>query len=129
MTALAHERPRNDAGLEDPALVVDIAEKEIERGDALDEASLDGRPFGGRHQPRQQVERKDALHAFGLAVDREGDALREKGDVGGALAFPPELYRQPAQALVDAGVVRAMAAALIEHLVVRLPERVAREYR
>jgi hypothetical protein len=52
-----------------------------------------------------------------------------KGHVGGVLAFPPQLYREPAEALVNPGVMRAMVASSVEHLVVRLPERVAREHR
>jgi hypothetical protein len=109
--------------------VIDVTEKEVERGDALDETSLDGRPFGRRHQPWQEIERKDALHTFGLTVDGKGDSLRGKGDVSGALAFPPLLYRQTAETLVDAVVLRTTAAGPIEHLVVRLPERVASEHR
>ncbi len=61
----------------------------IEGGDALDETALDSGPFGSRHQPRQQVEREDALHAIGLTVDREGDALGDEGEIGGVLSFPP----------------------------------------
>ena len=109
MSALAHELARHDAGVEDPSLVIHVVKKMIERRDALNETALHRRPFGSRDQPRQQIERKDALDTFGLAVDREGDALGDEREVGGALAFAPLLERQPAQTMMDAGVMRTMA--------------------
>ena len=71
---------RDDPVLQDPLLVVDVVEEEIQRGDALDEAGLEFFPFGGGDDAGQEVEREDALRALGIAVNVEGDALpQEKG--------------------------------------------------
>jgi hypothetical protein len=55
---------RNDAVLEDAALVVDVLEEEVEGGDALGEAALDGGPLGGGDDARDRVVGEDALGAL-----------------------------------------------------------------
>jgi hypothetical protein len=76
----------DDAVGEDFGVGVDVAQEEIERGDALGEAALDAVPLLGGDEAGQQVVGEDALGAFVAAVDGEGDALGEEGEVGGLLA-------------------------------------------
>ena len=77
---------RDHAVGQDAAFVVDVVQKQIERGDALRQAALDVAPFRAGDDARQQVVGKDALGAFFAAVDGEGDALIQKREVGGLLA-------------------------------------------
>ena len=74
-------------------------------------------PLGAGDDARQQVVGKDALGAFVVAVDREGDALVQEGAVGGLLAVPPLGRRQLEQAVEQEaiGVPRRVAGG--EHLV------------
>ena len=58
--------------------MVDVFEKKIQGGNALGEAALDFAPFLVGNDARQQVVGKNALGAFVVAVDREGDALVQK---------------------------------------------------
>jgi len=67
--------------------MVDIFEKKIQGGDALGQAALDLAPFGVRNDAGQKVVGEDALGAFGIAVDGEGDALMQEREVGGLLAL------------------------------------------
>ena len=80
--AAVDELARNDAVVEDFGVGVNVAQEEIERGDALREAALDAIPLLRSNQARQQVVREDALRAFFAAVDGEGDALGEKREIG-----------------------------------------------
>ena len=59
--------------------LVDVQQEQVERGDALDQAVLDDLPLGGGDDARHEVEREDALEAFLLAGDGEGDALADQG--------------------------------------------------
>ena len=78
MAATVDEFARDDAIGEDAAAMVDIFEEEVERGDALGEAAFDFAPFVVRDDARQEIVGEDALGAFFVAVDGEGDALMEK---------------------------------------------------
>ena len=69
---------RHDPGLEDLLAVVDVGEEEVERAQPLHEAALDHLPLVGRDDPRDEVEREDAVGARVVAVDREADALGEE---------------------------------------------------
>ena len=60
---------RHDAIGEDPPLVIDVAQKEVDRREALRQAALDRRPLAGRDDARQQILGKDALRSRFIAVD------------------------------------------------------------
>ena len=62
--------------------MVDVGEEEVERAQPLHEAALDHLPLVRRHDPRDEVEREDAVGARVVAVDREADALVEEERVG-----------------------------------------------
>ena len=81
----------NDAVAENILRVIDVVQEQIERGDSLDEAALDEVPFLRGNDARHEVERENALRSLVVVVDREGDALGEKGG-GGERAFALELF-------------------------------------
>ena len=80
--AAVHQLARHDALGEDASLVVDVLEKEVDRDQPLRQAALQRVPLARRDDARQQIEREDPLGALLVAVDREGDALRQEGAVG-----------------------------------------------
>ncbi len=65
---------RNDTGLEDLLLVVDVGDKRIQRADTLLDASLQLRPFVRGKDPRHDIERDQPLGTRVLPIDGEGDA-------------------------------------------------------
>ena len=83
----------------------------------------------GGDEARQQVVGKDALGALVAAVDGEGDALGEEGEVGGLLAALQFVRRQAGQGFGQGAVVRAQLAAGLAHLVEGLVERIVSEER
>src|ERR1700719_4198575 len=81
LPATVNHFARDDSVGEDVALVVHIAQKEIERGDALGEAALDKGPLVVSNDARQQVVMENSLGAFVVAIDGEGYPLIEKRHV------------------------------------------------
>jgi hypothetical protein len=73
------EVARDDAFVQDPPVVVDVLEEEIERRDALAKALLKLVPLGAQDDAGQKVRRNDLFRRFLVAVDGEGDALVQKG--------------------------------------------------
>ncbi len=129
MRTAEHEVARDDAFAQDATLVVDVAQEHVQRGDALAQAALDGVPVGPRNDPRHEVERKDALGALLVAVDREGDALVQERAIGHLLPSLEFVDRQHAELLEEGVVVGPGRAGRCEHLVVRASERVLVEWR
>ena len=118
---------RHDAFLQDPPVVIDVLEEQVERRQALDETALDRFPLARRDDARQQVVGKDPLCALIVSVDREGHALMEERAVG-ILLPPPQLgWRELEQALVQRVVGRARHAGSLEHFVITLIEQVVSE--
>ena len=92
--------------LQDALRSVDVLQEQIQRDDALREPALDAVPLGARNDARNQVEGEQALGAAAVAVDGEGDALQQKGEIG-ELAALLELRRGHArQFLENLGVMR-----------------------
>ncbi len=115
--ATVDELARNDAVVEDFGVGVDVAQEEVERGDALREAALDAVPLLRGDQARQQIVREDALGAFFAAVDGEGDALGEEGEIGRLLAALQLAGGQGGKGLGQGAIVRPQLAAGLAHLV------------
>ena len=65
----------NDAVAQNVLRVIDVVQKQIERGDSLHETALDQFPFVGRDDARNQIERKNPFRSLIVVVDGEGDAL------------------------------------------------------
>src|SRR6186997_909644 len=58
----------NDAVLQDPLLVVEVLQEEVQSGDSLDQPALDVLPLTGRYDARDRVEREDALGSLIVIV-------------------------------------------------------------
>ena len=69
-----HQFARDNAVLEDLALVVNVVKEHVQRADALDHAGLDLLPFRRCEYARDQVEGQDAVDRGRVRIDREGDA-------------------------------------------------------
>jgi hypothetical protein len=78
MPAAIDEFARDDMVSEDFCVGVDVAQEEIERGDALRKAAFDAVPLLTRDEAWQQIVGEDALGALVAAVDGEGDAWVRK---------------------------------------------------
>ncbi len=100
VTAAIDQFARHDAIVEDLAFVIDIFQEEVEGGDALGQAVLDLRPFARGNDAREQIVGEDALGAFLVAVDGEGDAFMEEGKISGLLTFAQLFRRQAEQGLM-----------------------------
>ncbi len=64
--------------------------KRLRARDALHQAAFEVIPFTGRDDAGNEVEGENPFHALGIAIDVEGDALAEKGQIDG-MAFVVEL--------------------------------------
>ena len=97
---------RDDPVLDDPLLVVEIVEEEVQRRDALHQTTFHLFPFLLRNDPGNQVERKDPLGTLGISIDVEGDTLPQEGEVH-RFPFPIKLLgRHPGQTLLNPPVMR-----------------------
>ena len=76
----------NDAFGEDAAFVINVAEEKIQGGEALRQAALDLCPLVSGDDAWDQIVGEDSLGAFFAAVNGEGDAFLQEGEVGGLLA-------------------------------------------
>ena len=124
VAAAVEQVARHHAFGEDPALVVDVLEEQVDRRQALREAADERAPLGGGDDPGQQVERKDPLGALLVAVDGEGDALGQEGLV--RLDLPQrQLPRRGGAELIEEGPVLGPGGGGVEHLVVADPAVVA----
>jgi hypothetical protein len=62
--------------------VVDVVDELVERADPLGEPAFDRRPFGARDDPRDEVERKRAVHHLAVGAGQiEGDPLAHEDRV------------------------------------------------
>ena len=64
----------DDAGAQDVAAVVDVAQEHVERADPLLQAFFEDGPFLAGHDPGDHVERDQPFLGFGVAIDGKGDA-------------------------------------------------------
>ena len=70
--------------------MIHVVDEEVQRADPLLEALFDPVPFGRRHDPRYEIEGKDALSAGDVAVDVERNSHMQE-DALGRLLPPQEL--------------------------------------
>ena len=125
MLRTVDEMAWDDAFLQDAAILVDVLEEHVQRGEPLNQPALDRLPFVRRDDARQQIVGKDALGALVVAVDREGHALMQERAVGILLAVAQIRRRQLEQAAMQRLVRLARLARSIEHLVVAVVECVS----
>jgi hypothetical protein len=107
--------------------VIDVVQEEIERRDALRQAALNRIPFTASNDARQQIVREDFFRAFFASVDREGDALIKKRQVGSLLAAAQFFGGQIEQALIERKLAGARRPFAVEHLVISGVEMIVRK--
>ncbi len=108
---------RDQAGLDDLVIVVDVPEELVQRADALAQAGLQQAPFLGRHDARHGVEGDQALGAGLVAVDGKGDAHLVEEQIGLGPLLGQGLGRLGLQPVGKGLVVRAYRPAGQQHLV------------
>ena len=119
MLATVDELAGNDFVGENSAFVIDIAQKQIQRGQPLSQALLDSRPFCGGDNPGQQIVGKNSLRPLFATVHRKGDTLVQKRQVGRLLTAAQFLRSEFQQGLLQRAVVSPGHARRHEHLIVR----------
>src|SRR6266404_1642508 len=108
---------RDDVLFEDALLVVNIVEKQVQGGDALDQAGFDAFPLAARDDARHQVKRKDSFGALRVAINIERDALAQEGEIHRA-AFLLELLRADhAEPAVEGAIMFANTVGVANHLI------------
>src|SRR6266446_7940128 len=105
-------------GLQDALLVIDIAQEEVERVNALLQSLLEQPPFRRVNDARDDVEGNQTFGAGIFPVNREGDADAMEGALG-FLAFLGDLFgRRPVQPVGKSLVMGADRAVAGKHLIV-----------
>ena len=97
---------RHDLGAKDVAAVIDVTQEHVQRLDALLQALLQQRPFLAGDDPRDHVERDQALGGFGIAIDGKGNADAAEQQLGLLAAIFERLGRrllEPARQLLIGG--------------------------
>jgi hypothetical protein len=107
----------NDTRLDDGLVVIDVVDEPIQREDALLETAFDRVPLRGRHDPRHEVEREDALGTRAVTVDVERDAHLHQRAFGRTLTTEQLAVGQRVDELDQRARERSGHAARFEHLV------------
>lgn len=108
----------DDFVLQDLLLVVEIVEEKIQCGDSLDQAGFELGPFLARDDPRNEIERENALGALGVVVDGKRHASAQKREIDGGPAVVEIGLGQRGKTLGEAAIVGANGfAAGLEHFV------------
>jgi hypothetical protein len=106
---------RDNAVLEDMLAVIKIGEQQIDRGDALLDATLDPVPFRRGQDPRDCIKRQNAVDRLAIGIDGEGDPEIVKRLLGKTCAAFELGDRHAGEALSD---VRRRRTA--EHLAIEI---------
>ena len=85
---------RNQPGLEDRLIVIDVGEEAVDRSHALGEALFEIAPLVGRDDARDHVGRDQPPGAAFVAVHGEGDADAAEQQVGLGAALGERLLRR-----------------------------------
>ena len=120
---LEHQALRHDAGLENFAAAVDVAQISVDRLDALLKPAAQRVPFLRRQDARDDVERDQPLLGVGLAIDREGDADAAEQQLGFLAAVFEHIGPDVAEPARQFGIGRANLAVGPLHLVERQAHR------
>ena len=118
LRALVHHVFRDYAVGDDPRVAVNVIQEAVECEDPLREAGLELTPLAGGQDPRQAVDRDDALVRLVVTVDGEGDPLVQERPGDALLDIEQFLGRDLRKRLLQEPAVRARRAAPLEHLVV-----------
>ena len=112
------EGPGHDAIFQDALRAIDIAQEQVQRGDALHEPALDVVPITGRKDPWHHVEGEDLLGASLVAVHVERDAQIQKHLLGAALlrrqVFGASLFEPTGQERAALAGLSGLGEGLVE---------------
>ena len=117
----------DDAVFDDGLVVVDVMNEQVQRADPLLEAALDHVPFGGGHDPRDEIEGKDPLGAGAVAVHVEGDPHVQERALGRLLPAQELAVGHRLEQLDERPGRGSRLGARLEHLVKESIRLVVRE--
>src|SRR6266568_2701945 len=107
---------------QDFLVMINVVNEQVQRVDALLETLLDPAPFGGRNNPRQNIEREDFFHSRLLPIHVEGDAHLQQRSFGCPLAIKDFVFRQGLQGVEQAARRCAWPCRRSEHFVEELAD-------
>ena len=122
--AAINDLARHDTVGENAAFVVDVAQKHVQRGNALGQAGFHLFPLGMGDDAWQQVVGKDLFGAFLAPVDCEGDALVEEAEVGGLFAALQVAFGQGCEMIQQRFIVLVQRLGPGEHLIVGVVQQI-----
>ena len=114
MRSAANDFARNNAVAHDLLVVIDIMQKEIQRGDPLAETALYVFPFDAGNDARDQIEWKDSFGPFLIVIDCKGHSLREECVVRQVAFFLEVLTGHPGITGEQLVIMRTDAAARLD---------------
>ncbi|MCY1531590.1 hypothetical protein D9M68_668200 [compost metagenome] len=109
----------DDPGLDDPLVMVEVGEEQVQRLDALDAALLHHPPFAHGNGTGNGVERDQALGALLVAIEGEGDTGTVEQQVGITPSLGQQLRWRVRQPACEFPVVRTAFATRVVHLVIK----------
>ena len=109
---------RDDAGLDDALVVVQVGEEQVQRLDPLDTAALDNPPFTRRNAAGDGVKGDQALGALFVPVEGEGDAGAVEQQIGFTPALDQQFGRGVGQPTGELAVMGANLPCPIVHFIV-----------
>ncbi|MNF94845.1 hypothetical protein D3C84_775660 [compost metagenome] len=109
----------NDPGLDDPLVMVEVGEEQVQCLDALDAALLHHPPFAHGNGAGNGVEGDEALGALLVAIEGEGDTGAVEQQVGISASLGQQLLGRVRQPAREFPVVRTAFATRVVHLVIK----------
>ena len=101
-----------------PARTVDIREEQVQRFEPLAQTAFEEIPFFGGDQPRDDIDRDDALLRAFLAIDGKSDALVQEGPLRALLHRGDLVPRRLAESLPQLAAMGARRAGGVEHFII-----------
>lgn len=108
---------RDDPGLDDALVVIDIGKEHVQRIDALDAAAFDHGPFTGGDAARDDIEGDQALGVLFIAVEGEGDPGAVEEQIGFATPLGQQFRRRIGQPEGEVLIVRTAGAVCVIHFI------------
>jgi hypothetical protein len=118
MFAAIDDAAGHNSVFNDLRLVVNVSQKQIQRGDSLAQSQFKLFPFSGGDDPGQQVMGKNLFRPLIAAVYRKSDALVEEGLISFVFC-PPQLARPQVQKMgVKLAILLSRMLDTAKHLVI-----------
>ena len=108
---------RNDPGLDDALVMVDVGKEHVQRLDALDAAAFDHAPFTGGDAAGDDVEGNQAFGVLFVAIQGEGDPRAMEQQIGFAATLGQQFRRRIGQPAGEILIVRTAHAVCVIHFI------------